>query len=329
MNGMNKKWPYFAILFILIAGAAYALTHRQKEQKFTFHESTVEKDDFTATIVSTGTVAPENKLEIKPPVAGRMEELLVREGQHVKRGQIMAWISSTERAAMLDSARAEGEDSLKQWETFYKPTPIYAPINGVVIVQNIWPGQSFSTTDAILTMSDQLSVKAQVDETDIAKIKLKQDAMVTLDAYPGEETRAKVAHIAYNSTTVNSVTSYIVDVLPDKVPEHMLSGMTANVTFILESLPDSLLISNDAIQTENGATCVRVKATKEGEAPLCKPVILGPSTEGHTVVKEGLALGETILIADLKPIPGKNTDTGKNPFFNGPKGMKRPGHGPR
>jgi macrolide-specific efflux system membrane fusion protein len=318
----HKKWKYAAVVLVISGVAAYALTHQHKKQKFTYHEATVQKDDFTETIVSTGTVAPENKLDIKAPVAGRMDKLLVVEGQRVLRGQILAWISSTERAAMLDSARAEGEASLKQWETFYKATPIYAPIDGVLIIQNIWPGQSFATTDAILTMSDQLSVKGNVDETDIAKVKLGQKALVTLDAYPDDEMEAKVAHIAYNSVAVNSVTTYVVDVIPKKVPKHMLSGMTANITFIIQSIPNSLLVANEAIQTENGETCIKLKPASDDLQPVCQPVTLGPSTEGQTVVKEGLKEGQIILIPDLKPIPPKNADASKNPFFNGPKGGK-------
>jgi len=317
MTRKKKILMYTGIGILVVGVGSYALTHQTKKQKFTYHEDEVIRDDFTETIVSTGSVAPENRLDIKPPVAGRMEQLLVTEGQQVKQGQVLAWVSSTERAAMLDSARAEGEQSLKQWETYYKPTPIYAPINGVIILQNIWPGQSFGTTDAILTMSDRLSVKAQVDETDIAKISLGQDAEVALDAYPGQNIEAKVGHVAFDSKTVNSVTTYIVDVLPKKVPKTMLSGMTANVTFILKSIPDSLLIPNEAIQTEKGASCVRLKPAQEDAPPVCQPVTLGPSTEGQTVVTEGLTEGQKILIPDLKPIAAKAVDASKNPFMTG------------
>ena len=307
----------FGVAVAALAIASYLILHRHPKLKFTYHEDEVIRSEFIETIVSTGSVAPENRLEIKPPVAGRMEKLLVTEGQHVQKGQVLAWVSSTERAAMLDSARAEGEASLLQWETYYKPTPIYAPINGVIILQNIWPGQSFSSTDSILTMSDRLSVKAQVDETDIAKITLGQYAEVSLDAYPGEKIEAKVGHIAFDSKTVNSVTTYIVDVLPKRVPKTMLSGMTANVTFILKSIPNSLLIPNEAIQTENNTSCVRLKTKEDGENPKCVPVTLGPTTNGQTVVLSGLSESQKILIPDLKPIGAKNPDAGRNPFMGG------------
>ena len=325
MKLKKNKLLWLGLILMLFAIGTYAMTHANKKEKMNFHEEKVMREDFTATIVSTGTVAPENRLEIKPPVVGRMERLLVKEGQRVQKGQVLAWVSSTERAAMLDSARAEGEASLKQWETFYKPTPIYAPINGVIILQNIWSGQSFGLSDSLLTMSDRLTVKAQVDETDIAKVSLNQDALVTLDAYPNVQIEAKVVHVAFDSKSINSVTTYIVDVLPKLVPKTMLSGMTANVTFILNSIPRALFVPNEAIQIENGVTCVKLKPATETDAVNCKKVTVGPVSNGKTVIMEGLNEEEFILIPELNSISAKNQDSSKNLFFNGPKSGPRPG----
>lgn len=43
-------------------------------------------------ISSTGTVYPKNRLEIKPPVNGRVEEILVKEGESVTTGKILAYM---------------------------------------------------------------------------------------------------------------------------------------------------------------------------------------------------------------------------------------------
>src|SRR3989304_9636454 len=71
-------------------------------------------------ITTPGTVQPQNRLEMKPPISGRIEDILVREGDHVKKGNIVAWMSSTERAALLDAARSRGGETLRQWEEGYK-----------------------------------------------------------------------------------------------------------------------------------------------------------------------------------------------------------------
>jgi macrolide-specific efflux system membrane fusion protein len=115
----------------------------------------------------------------------------------------------------------------------YQAAPIVSPINGTIISRNAEAGQTITTSDAILVMSDLLIVKAQVDETDMAQIKLKQEAEIILDAYPKTTIPAKVDKIAYEAETVNNVTNYKIDLIPHHPTELMRSGMTANVTFFV------------------------------------------------------------------------------------------------
>jgi macrolide-specific efflux system membrane fusion protein len=236
----------------------------------------------------------------------------------VAKGAVLAWVSTTERAALLDSARAEGEAELAQWEQYYKPTPVYAPIRGMIILRNLEPGQSFNAGDTILVMSNRLTVKAQVDETSIAKVNVGQRAQVVLDAYPNEVLEAKVVHRGFDSRTVNNVTSYLVDVLPDRVPSHMLSGMTASVKFILSEIPDALQIPNEALGSESGKPCLRKKASGPER---CLPVKTGPSDDKSTVILSGVEAGETLLVQDLKPIDSNRKAMPSNPFS--PMGGRR------
>ena len=83
----------------------------------------------------------------------------------------------------------------------------------------IQPGQTVTTSDAVVVLSDRLIVRAQVDETDIGKIKLNQGAFITLDAYLDTKIGAVVDHIYYESETVNNVTIYKVDLIPENTPE--------------------------------------------------------------------------------------------------------------
>jgi macrolide-specific efflux system membrane fusion protein len=105
-----------------LAGAACS-----KEKAAAYRTVAPERGDIRKFISTTGTVEPRNRLEIKPTIAGRVESVLVVEGQAVRRGQLLAWMSSTERAALIDAARMQGEAELGYWENAYKPTPIIAP----------------------------------------------------------------------------------------------------------------------------------------------------------------------------------------------------------
>ena len=278
----------------------------------------VVRGDLKVTVLSTGSVQPENRLEIKPQVSGRVESVLVQEGQYVKKGQQLALISSTERAALIDAARARGEDEEKKWEEYYKPVPIMAPINGTIILRSIEPGQTFTTADAVLVMSDRLTVKAQVDETDISKIKTRQKANIVLDAYPNEVVPAKVDKIAYDAKTISNVTTYIVDVLPDKTPRFMLSGMTANVTFLIDVKKNVMLLPTEAVKNKDNYFYVLVEEKNALDKPVEKKVETGASDGKNVEISSGLAEEDVALIA--KP-SSKGKSKSSSPFspFGGKK----------
>ncbi len=227
-----KKNKVIMTAIILAIGGGVFWYWRSAAPAETYRSVQIKSGDLTLKILATGMVQPENRLEIKPPVAGRVENVLVKEGQKVKKGQILAWLSSNERAALIDAARSKGASEVKEWENLYKPTPLVAPLGGTIILRSVESGQTFTTNDAVLVMSDRLTVKAQVDETDLAQIFLKQKSEIILDAYPDKPLPAEVDQLAFEAKTVNNVTTYLIDVLPTEAPEYMRSGMTANVTFI-------------------------------------------------------------------------------------------------
>lgn len=312
MKARTKKIGIGFLIVLVIGGVGLKLQKNKKSDEApVYTEYKVAKGDLRLQILSTGVIQPENKVEIKAPIAGRVEKVLVSEGAIVKKGQILAWMSSTERAAMLDAASSKGPEELKEWEGMYRATPILAPINGLIIQKNVESGQTFTTQDAILVMSDRLTVKAQVDETDIAKIKLKQHARITLDAYPENTIQAVVDQIAYDAKTVNNVTTYIVDVLPLNAPAYMRSGMTANVIFDAEFKKDIIVVPTEALKISDKKDIVLMPNLKEKEKPLQREVELGVSDGKKTEIISGLNEGEKILIQEFK---SKKMNSSTNPF---------------
>jgi membrane fusion protein, macrolide-specific efflux system len=293
----SLRWILAAGLAVaVLAGAGYRFYAAQGSRP-RFREVIVKRGELRVSILSTGIVQPENRVEIKPPIAGRLEEVLVSEGSRVRKGQILAWMSSTERAALLDAASARGEKELKEWGKMYRPTPILAPISGTIIARNFEGGQTFATTDAILVMSDRLTVKAQVDETDVGAIKLKQRATIVLDAYPAKMFEARVDQIAFEAKTVNSVTTYVVDVLPDETPEFMRSGMTANVSFEVASKQDALLVPAEAVKVGGGESSVLVPAPG-GRGAVEQGIQTGLTDGKQAEVVSGLEEGSVVLIPE-------------------------------
>lgn len=307
---INKKLSITVLLLLMLGGGVFYYWTQKNSQDESYRELRVEKGDLGVTVLATGTVLPQNRLEIKAPVPGRMERVLVKEGQKLHKGQVIAWMSSSERAAMLDAARAKGEEEYQRWSDLYLATPIVAPITGMLILRSVEPGQTFTSSDAIFTMSDRLTVKAQVDETDISKIRNQEPAEIILDAYPQQKIPAVVDQIAYDAKTVNSVTTYIVDVLPKETPDYMRSGMTANVTFLIESRKQILLVSNEAIKVQDGKTIVSLN--QSGGKPSIQEVQLGISDGKMTEVLSGLREGDIVLVKDVKF--GADRQKANNPF---------------
>ncbi len=321
----NKKLIITVIVLIIAAGAAFYIT--KMRNKGSSNETTKEITPVTGhieiSISTTGTVLPKNRLEVKAPVSGRIESILVEEGQQVKTGQTLAWMSSTDRAALLDAARGQGDEVLKYWQEVYKPIPLLSPIDGQVIVATTQPGQTVTTTDAIIVLSDKLIVRAQVDETDIGKIQLKQSAAITLEAYSDTKIKAGVEHIYYESQTVNNVTIYNVDLLPEDVPTFFRSGMNATVDFLTQSRDNALLIPVEAVHKDKNGAYVMVNEGT-GEPPVKHAVKLGITDDKNYEVLSGVEDGDKIVIKTKKyKLP---TDSvGKNPFMPArPQQTKRP-----
>lgn len=319
---MNKK-KIIAVILIsaAAAGGYYWKKKSSRGSEENFRAVQTEKGSISVSVLATGVVQPQNRLELKPAIAGRMEEILVQEGQAVKRGQVLAWLSSSERAALLDAARAQGDAELEKWKKIYRPAPMVAPMDGVIIARNAEPGQTVSLSDIPLVMSDRLIVKAQVDETDIGQLSPGLSTEITLDAYAQRNIPGRTQSIAFEAKTVNNVTIYEVDVVPDSVPPFMKSGMTANVSFLIRKKDDVLLIPQQALSEGEGRgefeprpyVLVPGKNGENKKNREKKAVKTGISDGKSVEITEGLAEGETILVPDVRWDKGGGSQ-GNNPF---------------
>lgn len=319
----KTKIIIFFVAVIVVTGIIILIT-RNGSKADAYVEIVVARGNIEPTVLSTGTVQPENRLEIKPPIAGRINRVFIEEGAVVKKGQMLVEMSSTERAALLDAARAQGDSELKRWETYYRPAPILAPLDGTIIVRSVEPGQTVTSSDVLLVMSDRLTVKARVDETDIGSIKLAQKAEIVLDAYPDDRIPGVVDKIAYDSKTVNNVTTYIADVLPNSTPDAMRSGMTANVSFFLDAKNDVLCLPTNAVRISGGKSYVLVKPKLGTADPVRQEVKTGISDGNKIEITEGLKESENVLIEKIKMLGSDSKKT--NPFLPAPLKQKKNGN---
>jgi macrolide-specific efflux system membrane fusion protein len=314
-----KKLFIFAAALALIAGGWYWWRLREARARAEpSREVVVVRGDIRETALATGTVEPQNRVELSSPVPGRIDDVLVREGDRVERGQTLALISSSERATLLDAARARSPDELARWERLFNPTPLIAPLDGTVIARLLEPGQSVSPDKPILVLSDRLIVRAQVDETDLARIAIGQPAEIRLDAYPRDALYARVAHIAYESKIVNNVVIYNVEILPDDLPPFVRSGMSASITFILRATNDVLVLPSDALRGAGPERKALIPAALPNRPPEARVVRVGIDDGRRVEILSGLEEGDRVLAPDPQlGAAGKQKSTPLLPFGGG------------
>lgn len=312
---MKKNYKkYLLVVGVLcLAGFGIYKIYPTKKDVSRFSKVFVTKGDLHKTISSTATAKPQNRVEIKPPISGRIDEILVNEGDYVKKGQILAWMSSSERASLLDSARIKGAAELKHWEELYRPTPIISSIAGTVIARSMEAGQTISNGEALLVLSDRLMFEVLVDETDIGLVKQGQSVEIEMDAYPGKPFKAHVNHIAYEAQIVSNVRMYAVSVIPEVMPSFVRSGMSASVTFVIESKEDILLLPSDAIQTRSGKTFVLV-SSDDPKKPERVSIQTGITDGKMTEILSGLSEGDQILVRQFQFQSNKSSQ-GSSPFM--------------
>jgi membrane fusion protein, macrolide-specific efflux system len=310
------------ILGILLAGAMATGCSSGKKGQGGFRAVPVVRDDLQITVLATGNVQPNNQLIVYPAISGRIEKIYVVEGDNVRKGQKLMDLSSTERATLLDEAAAQGPSILSYWQQLYEETPLLSPENGQIVYLPTVQGQVISTSTEIMVMSDHLMVNTQVDETDLAQIKLNQDATITLDAYPDNPIDGVVRRISYQSTLVNNVTTYEVDVWPIKIPNFMRSGMTANVVFNVSEKDNILLIPSESVQqTPDGQAYVLKAGPSKGSKPQTIAIQTGLTDGKQTEVVSGLNEGDKILIKTFSAGQVAQSSAGTNPFMpSGPGG---------
>jgi HlyD family secretion protein len=182
----------------------------------------------------------------------------------------------------LDLAQARYDQAVAALEEArynLNKTTITAPMSGVVTSLNaevgeiVMIGTMNNPGTVIMTISDMSEIEAEVevDETDIAEVKLGQEAKIEIDAYPDTSFRGKVAEIGHTARisglgTQDQVTNFLVKVtLLDEVPS-IRPGMSASVDITTNHREDALNVPIQAVvmREEKGDTLAGKEEEMEG-----------------------------------------------------------------
>lgn len=144
---------------------------------------------------------------------------------------------------------------------------IYAPIDGVVINRAVNVGQtvaaSFSSPTLFTIANDlkKMQVETTVDETDIGRVSIGQEATFTVDAYPDDKFTGMVSQIRLAPQSIQNVVNYIVivDVQNDQLK--LMPGMTANVKILVASASNVMKVSNMALRFQPSSDIIDTTGT--------------------------------------------------------------------
>lgn len=190
-------------------------------------------------------------------------------------------------------------------------TEVVAPMDGIITVRYVEPGQVISSALAnvgggtlLMIVSDlsKLYVVATVDEADIGGIGEGQTATILADAFPAESFQGRVSHIAPIGVELNSVVSFDVKIeVEGEGLKKLRPGMTADVAILTGEEPDTLWLQSDAVQEEVDGYFVEIAS--EGGEPQKVPVEIGITDGINTEIKSGIAAGQKVLVKAREKSP--------------------------
>ncbi len=105
---MKTKWKILLAIVVLalIAGGVYASVQYQKRGVVTVQTGRVVTEDLASVVTASGEIKPKNYINIGANQQGELTAILVKEGDHVQKGQLLAEIENTQSAADVQAQKA-------------------------------------------------------------------------------------------------------------------------------------------------------------------------------------------------------------------------------
>ncbi len=210
---------------------------------------------------------------------------------------------------------------------------VASPMNGVVIKKGVELGDtitsgvsSFNAGTVVFTVADlkSLIIRVNLNEVDIAKVRVGQAVRVNLDAYPQKTFTGKVRFVAPAAKLVEKIKVFEVEIALDELSEAFRTGMSANVEILGEKRERAVSIPLEALQRKEGQTVVfrlkpglkaeQIKQAKEGLSGRTKfiwlsdhwkeffevvPVKAGIATLERVEILSGLKAEEQVALEDV------------------------------
>ena len=282
-------------------------------------------------LVAVGSLRSNESVVLRPEVAGRIARIGFRDGQPVRRGQLIIGLDASVNQAEVAQARAEfelaqsnlkrtadlarknfvsssaeeqalssvqvSEAKLKLAEARLAKMQILAPFDGVVGIRNVSVGDYVKDGSDLVNIEDVGILKAdfRLPERHFTQIRVGQPVEVTADAVPGERFRGAIE--ATNPRIDANGRSLEVRAQLSNQERKLRPGMFVRVRVIIGERANALLVPEEAIVPLGEDFFVfRVD---NGTAKRVK-VRTGLRRDAKVEIVEGLAGGDKVVTAGMR-----------------------------
>ncbi len=204
--------------------------------------------------------------------------------------------------AQKEAALAEAQEKLANHY-------IKASFSGVIsgVSDKVKIGDSVSSGTVLATLiTKQKIVEITLNEVDIAKIKVGQQAVITFDAIDDLRVTGEVVEIDAVGTVTQGVVSYDVKISLDVQDERVKPGMSISTEIIVDTKQDVLIVSSSALKLGNNTQYLEVV---ENGAHSMRQVKTGISNDIMVEIVSGIEEGDEVVIQSVSSASTSKSST--------------------
>ncbi|CAO3881096.1 efflux RND transporter periplasmic adaptor subunit [Achromobacter mucicolens] len=229
--------------------------------------------------------------------------------------------------ASLDAQIAQAEIQVDTAQVNLGYTRIVSPIDGMVVAVVTKEGQTVNSIQSAPTIIkvaqvDTMTIKAQISEADVTRVKPGLPVYFTILGEPDERYRATLravepapdsiqkedaaSSLTSSSSTSTSAAVYYNGLFDVPNPDEKLRiSMTAQVFIVLGEAKDAVVVPASALGKRGKDGRYEVRVVLDGNKTETRQVRIGMNNNVQAQVLEGLEVGERVVSADSSPAVAK------------------------
>jgi HlyD family secretion protein len=202
--------------------------------------------------------------------------------------------------ALALTALAQARANLGAAQARLDETVIRAPVDGTLIARAVEPGNVVQPGKELMALAPtgETQVVVQIDEKNLAQLKLGQKALGSADAYPRERFAAEVVYINPGVDALRGSVEVKLRV-PDP-PDYLRQDMTVSVDIEVARSRGTVVVPADAVRDMNSAQPWVLVV--DGWRARRRAVRIGLKGEGRVEVLRGIAPGDRLISLANGPV---------------------------